>query len=433
VVLEYPLYQQRTRHHEAKAELGLVLPSLTLPSSATAAQFRVLGEAWCSRHCGGEKISYVLDQQYADLEWAILEGRDASIASALQESKIFDLSLVTFTQSAGGHELHTHKWKVHPLLPLPTEAACKALGTLQLNIGEGVQGADVLTQSVSQTAIVAWPHHHRIPVFGAAIGVHLVLDAFDGDEHALAGFKDVSELQSKVVELQSKCVEPLAHSWRGLASFELLLAMVSGDRTAAQSSFTEFLEEVFAQWQRTAEDKDEDEDWELQMREAVALILKALLYFGTDTAVGVALKDALADNAATSEHGAQVVMQILQCYCNSDLTAACGGNVFLQSLVRKIIASLDSCIQPQEARAGSCYEDAKQIEMVEALISATRLPSEEMLEKVCLSIVSNQARFDPQRVLGPLLYKVLHPPLSPAPASYLPYDTALRKSRMKMC
>mmetsp|Transcript_10855 Transcript_10855/g.17179 ORF Transcript_10855/g.17179 Transcript_10855/m.17179 type:complete len:224 (+) Transcript_10855:927-1598(+) len=143
------------------------------------------------------------------------------------------------------------------------------------------------------------------------------------------------------------------------------------------------------------------------MREDVALILKALLYFGTDTAVGVALKDALADNAATSEHGAQVVMQILQCYCNSDLTAACGGNVFLQSLVRKIIASLDSCIQPQEARAGSCYEDAKQIEMVEALISATRLPSEEMLEKVCLSIVSNQARFDPQRVLGPLLYKVL--------------------------
>ena len=100
MVLEYPLYQQRTRHHEAKAELGLVLPSLTLPSSATAAQFRVLGEAWCSRHCGGEKISYVLDQQYADLEWAILEGRDASIASALQESKIFDLSLVTFTQSA---------------------------------------------------------------------------------------------------------------------------------------------------------------------------------------------------------------------------------------------------------------------------------------------------------------------------------------------
>jgi len=240
-----------------------------------------------------------------------------------------------------------------------------------------------------------------------------------------------------VSELQSKCVEmlPLAHSWCGLASFELLLATVSGDRTAAQSSFTEFLEEVFAQWQRTAEDEDEDEDWELQMREDVALILKALLYFGTDTAIGVALKDALADNAATSEHGAQVVMQILQCYCNSDLTAACGGNVFLQSLVCKIIASHDFCIQPQEARAGSCYEDAKQIEMVEALISvlATRLPSEEMLEKVCLSIVSNQARFDPERVLGPLLYKVLHPPLSPAPASCLPYDTALRKSRMKMC
>jgi hypothetical protein len=73
----------------ADNELGLTLPSLTVASLATAAQFRELGERWCSEVSGGGKLVYILDNVYqeGELDWNVLQGKDEKIAEALIESR----------------------------------------------------------------------------------------------------------------------------------------------------------------------------------------------------------------------------------------------------------------------------------------------------------------------------------------------------------
>lgn len=81
----------------------------------------------------------------------------------------------------------------------------------------------------------------------------MLLDAFNGDELALSGFSDCSELQRQCLEML-----PTSNLWRGPATFDLLLKSIA---SGAWPPFEKFLTNLFKQRKhlRVAQDEDADE------------------------------------------------------------------------------------------------------------------------------------------------------------------------------
>ena len=193
------------------------------------------------------KLCYFLEHSYTDAQcgWSDLKGADSTMIDALVQSNVFDLFLVSVTNTENGdddsgdigdQEIEYTNWKpFDDLQGLPPQRILDMIHkkrSYEVESEEWVQGEDYFydedadqsehegftgnegapyTRWYHRMAVVAWPKNRRVAMMGFSSSVNSLVDAQGGDEDALVGYENITALAKACVD-EVRCNDPPAAS-----------------------------------------------------------------------------------------------------------------------------------------------------------------------------------------------------------------------------